>query len=166
MSDNSTTNGDHVTLYCTFHSAGRLFGVPVLDVKEVTAETRFTRIPHSPEEVLGLVNIRGHIFLALNLATMLDVRDHQLPSDAQFVIFKPTVGTAFGIVVDQIGDIVSVSDHETETTSNSVHQLSDFSDRSSLISSVCKLDDELLLILDPRRFLTCVEHAMGGAANV
>ena len=165
MSDNMTTRSDDVTLYCTFHAAGRLFGVPVLDVKEVTAETRFTRIPHAPEEVLGLVNIRGHIFLALNLATMLAVRDHKLPADAQFVIFKPTVGSAFGVVVDQIGDIVSVSEHETEAASNGELQHADFSDRSSLISSVCKLQDQLLMILDPRRFLLCVEHAMGGVAN-
>ena len=157
---------DNMTLYCTFQSAGRLFGVPVLDVKEVTAETRFTRIPHAPEEVLGLVNIRGHIFLALELATMLAVHDHKLPTDSQFVIFKPSVGPAFGIVVDQIGDIVSVSDQETEAVSSCDLQQSNFSDRSSLISSVCKLDDKLLIILDPRRFLACVEHSMGGAANV
>ena len=157
---------DNMTLYCTFQSAGRLFGVPVLDVKEVTAETRFTRIPHAPAEVLGLVNIRGHIFLALNLATMLDVRDHTLSSEAQFVIFKPTVGPAFGIVVDQIGDIVSVSDHETESVSSGELQESHFRDRSSLISNVCKLEEGLLIILDPRKFLACVEHSMGGIANV
>lgn len=157
---------DNMTLYCTFQSAGRLFGVPVLDVKEVTAETRFTRIPHAPEEVLGLVNIRGHIFLALNLATMLAVHDHKIPADSQFVIFKPSVGPAFGIVVDQIGDIVSVSDQETEAVSGGDLQQSDFSDRSSLISSVCKLDDELLIILDPRRFLACVENALGGVTDV
>ena len=157
---------DNMTLYCTFQSAGRLFGVPVLDVKEVTAETRFTRIPHAPEEVLGLVNIRGHIFLALNLATMLAAREHQLPPDAQFVIFKPGVGPAFGIIVDHIGDIISVADQETESVSSGDPQQTSFSDRSSLLSSVCKLDDKLLIILDPRKFLACVEHAMEGVANV
>lgn len=45
---------DNVTLYCTFLSAGRLFGVPVLDVKEVTAEKRFTGIPHARRKSLAL----------------------------------------------------------------------------------------------------------------
>jgi purine-binding chemotaxis protein CheW len=155
---------DNVTLYCTFLSAGRLFGVPVLDVKEVTAETRFTRIPHAPQEVLGLVNIRGHIFLALNLATLLAVRDHKTRTDSQFVIFKSSVGAAFGIVVDQVGDIVSVSDSQTEAVSNGEQLL--FSDRSSLVASVGKLDGQLLIILDPRKFLACVEHSRGALANV
>jgi len=158
---------DKVTLYCTFLSAGRLFGVPVLDVKEVTAETRFTRIPHAPHEVLGLVNIRGHIFLALNLAELLAVRDHTTHSDSQFVIFKSSVGPAFGIVVDQVGDIVSVSDSQTEVVSNGEQtQLHYFSDRSSLVASVGKLDGRILIILDPRKFLACVEHSRGALANV
>lgn len=157
---------DSVTLYCTFLSAGRLFGVPVLDVKEVAAETRFTRIPHAPMEVLGLVNIRGHIFLALNLATLLAVRDHRTRTDSQLVIFKPSVGPAFGIVVDQVGDIVSVSDGQTEAASNAEHLQLKFSDRSALVSSICKLDNQLLIILDPRKFLACVEHSTGFSANV
>ena len=157
---------DNVTLYCTFLSAGRLFGVPVLDVKEVTAETRFTRIPHAPHEVLGLVNIRGHIFLALNLATLLAVRDHKTPTDSQFVIFKSSVGPAFGIVVDQVGDIVSIPDSQTEAVSNVEQLQPHFSDRSSLVSSIGKLDGQLLIILDPRKFLACVEHSRGELANV
>ena len=37
-------------LFCTFRVDGRLFGVDILDVKEVTAETTYTRVAHSPEE--------------------------------------------------------------------------------------------------------------------
>jgi len=157
---------DNVTLYCTFLSAGRLFGVPVLDVKEVTAEKRFTGIPHAPQEVLGLVNIRGHIFLALNLATLLAVRNHPTPAEAQFVIFKSSVGPAFGIVVDQVGDIVSVSDKQTEALANGEQMQLHFSDRSSLVASVGKLDGQILIILDPRKFLACVEHSRGALDNV
>ncbi len=157
---------DSVTLYCTFLSAGRLFGVPVLDVKEVTAETRCTRIPHAPHEVLGLVNIRGHIFLALNPATLLAVQDHRTPTDSQFVIFKSSVGPAFGIVVDQVGDIVSIPDGQTEPVSNAEQAHLHFSDRSSLVSSIGKLDGQLLIILDPRKFLACVEQSRGAIANV
>ncbi len=153
------------TLYCTFRTADRLFGVRVLDVREVTTESRFTKIPHAPDEVLGLANIRGHIFLALNLATLLGIRDHSPPADSQFVIFKPAVGPAFGIVVDQVGDIVSVSGKQTEVLSPDDHGVPDFSDRSVFVSSVCKLDQQLLIILDPYRFLPCVENSITTILN-
>ena len=71
-------------LFCTFRVDGRLFGVDILDVKEVTAETTFTRVAHAPDEVLGLVNIRGHIYLALDLRRLLGMpatrRDGRQPA--------------------------------------------------------------------------------------
>ena len=158
---------DNVTLYCTFLSAGRLFGVPVLDVKEVTAETRFTRIPHAPEEVLGLVNIRGHIFLALNLATHAGgarshnshgfaVRDFQADR-------RPCVRHRRRSDRRHRLGLGSARRKPCRTASR-CRSIS-ATDRR-LISTVCKLDDQLLIILDPRRFLACVEHSMGGVTNV
>lgn len=151
---------DTSTLYCTFMVAGRLYGVPVLDVKEVTTETRTTRIPHAPAEVLGLVNIRGHIFLALNLATLLAIPDHQPPADAQLIIFKPTVGSNFGIIVDQIGDIVRVSADMTEPFSADQRASQDRTDRAALVANVCKLSDQLLVALDPRKFLSVLSFEL------
>ena len=104
--------------------------------------------------------------MALNLAALLAVRDHTTRTDSQFVIFKPSVGPAFGIVVDQVGDIVSIPDSQTEAVSNAEQVQQHFSDRSSLVSSVGKLDGQLLIILDPRKFLACVEHSRGAIANV
>ena len=58
-------------LFCSFRVEGKLYGVDILDVKEVTTEMMYTRIAHAPDEVLGLVNIRGHIHLALDLRRLL-----------------------------------------------------------------------------------------------
>ena len=156
---------DEKTLYCTFHSAGRLYGVPVLDVKEVTAETRCTPIPHAPLEVLGFVNIRGHIFLALNLARLLSLKHDEPDEDAQLVIFKASVGPAFGIVVDQVGDILAVSADEIEAFSGDERAQLDSNDRGSLVSHVCKLDGKLLIVLNPRKFLPCIERILQHSVN-
>ena len=61
-----TTTVENPPLFCTFRSADHWFGVPVEDVKEITTQTTCTRIPHAPREVAGYVNIRGHIFMALD----------------------------------------------------------------------------------------------------
>ena len=74
-------------LYCTFRSADQWFGVPIHDVKEVTTQTTCTRIPHAPEEVAGYVNIRGHIFLALDLRRLLGL-DAISTTEDRLIIFK------------------------------------------------------------------------------
>lgn len=147
------------SLYCTFHSAGRLFGVPVLDVKEVTNHHTFTRVPHAPQEVLGLVNIRGHIFLAINLASLLAYKQHGVKANSQFIVFKPSVGQSFGIVVDQVGEMISVADSQSEKFSTGSDIGRDANDQAVFVSHVCKLEDQLLIVLDPRKFLGRIEQS-------
>jgi purine-binding chemotaxis protein CheW len=150
------------TLYCTFRSAGRLFGVPILDVKEVTTETICTRIPHAPKEVVGFVNIRGHIFLALDLRRLLSLDGETNAVNRRLVIFKLSVGPAFGVIVDEIGAIVTVSTTQMEEAS-SVDREFARGDRAELVAKVGKLPQELLVVLEPRRFLPIVERALSAA---
>jgi chemotaxis signal transduction protein len=100
-------------MFCTFRVDDRLFGVDILDVKEVTAETTFTRVAHAPDEVLGLVNIRGHICLALDLHRLLGLPALAVTVDSRLVLFKSSVGHAFGVVVDAIADIRTVDASRT-----------------------------------------------------
>src|SRR4051812_2666120 len=102
-------------LFCTFRVDGRLFGVDILDVKEVTAETTYTRVAHAPDEVLGLVNIRGHIYLALDLRRLLGMPTTEVTGESRLVLFKPSVGSAFGVVVDRISEIQSVESIHIES---------------------------------------------------
>lgn len=151
---------DASELYCTFHSAGRLFGVPVADVREVTAEMNFTHVPHAPVEIQGLANIRGQIFLALDLAALLD-GSHSMPrTDSQLVLFKAAVGPAFGIVVDQVGEIVSVAAAQRFESSGESRPPITAGDRAVMVSHLCRLHDQILIVLDPRKFLPCVEHSI------
>ena len=152
---------EDTTLYCTFRSAGRLFGVPILDVKEVTTETECTRIPHAPTEVVGYVNIRGHIFLVLDLRRLLSLDGDTIAVNRRLVIFKLSVGPAFGVMVDEIGDIVTVNTIHMEKFSGSGQEFTG-NDRAELVANICKLPEELLVVLDPRRFLPIIEKVLAG----
>lgn len=152
-------------LFCTFRVDGRLFGVDILDVKEVTAETTYTRVAHAPDEVLGLVNIRGHIYLALDLRRLLGVPAMELTGESRLVLFKPSVGSAFGVVVDQISEIQAVDSNHTEIFKQNDHENALASVRRvDLVDAVCKLSGELLVVLNPRRFLAVVEQKLSAIA--
>lgn len=148
-------------MFCTFRLGGRLFGVDVLDVKEITAETTSTRVAHAPDEVLGLVNIRGHIYLALDLRRLLGMPATLVTSDSRLVLCKPSVGNAFGVVVDEISDIRTADISHIEPFNRTEHEVTVSSaSRVDLIDSVCQLVDELLVVLSPRRFLGVIEQRL------
>ena len=148
-------------MFCTFRVDDRLFGVDILDVKEITAETTFTPVAHAPDEVLGLVNIRGHIYLALDLRRLLGMPATVVTGESRLVLFKPSVGTAFGVVVDEISDIRAAETDRIEPFNRADHEAAKLdTGRVGLIDSVCQLPDELLVVLNPRRFLAVIEQSL------
>lgn len=152
-------------LFCTFRVDGHLFGVDMLDVKEVTTETTSTPIAHAPDAVLGLVNIRGHIYLSLDLRRLLGMPESDATTDSRQVLFKPTIGNAFGVVVDEISEIHPAEPDRIEAFNSSIHEtVAAAIRRVDLIAAVCKLPDELLVVLNPRRFLTIVEQNLASSA--
>ncbi|MFO0909481.1 MAG: chemotaxis protein CheW [Isosphaeraceae bacterium] len=162
----STPASTATRMFCTFRLGERLFGVDILDVKEVTAETSYTRVAHAPDEVLGLVNIRGHIFLALDLRRLLGMPATTLTTESRLVLFKPSVGSAFGVVVDRISDIQTADSERIEAFVPTDHERAATSlGRSDLIAAVCELPDELLVVLSPARFLAVVEQKLAASST-
>ena len=146
-------------LFCSFRVEGKLYGVDILDVKEVTTEMMYTRIAHAPDEVLGLVNIRGHIHLALDLRRLLGLPPIPVTGESRLVLFKPIAGHSFGVVVDSISEIHTIAPDRLETFSLAEPaSLATQLRQVDLISAIGKLPDELLVVLNPRRFLTIVEQ--------
>jgi purine-binding chemotaxis protein CheW len=141
-------------LFCTFRLGEQLFGVDISHVKEVNTETFLTRIHHAPDQVLGCVNLRGHIYLVLNLRHLLGLASVSFGPDSRLVIFKPHVGEALAGQVDRIGDIVAVEPERIEPWQPQLRR-DDLAE--DLIEGIAKLDSELLLILEPSRFLQVVE---------
>ena len=136
--------------FCTFLAGDHLFGVDILDVKEIYTEIDFTPISHAPKQVKGYVNIRGHIHLILDLRLLLEFESKKTDEASRLVLFKPGVGESFGVLVDRIGDVLEVDETQIE-----YYQETEFG-VSCLKSGVCKLKNALLVILNSENLLKSV----------
>jgi purine-binding chemotaxis protein CheW len=152
---------EETCLFCTFRVGRRWFGVPVRDVKEVTTQTTCTPIPHAPPAVAGYINIRGHIFMAVDSHAVLGLDDGDRGGE-RLILFHQSVGASFGLLVDEIGDIVTVSPEQIEPLRAGSHDAasSELTDPALLVTRVCRLDDGLLAILEPRRFPQLIEQSI------
>jgi purine-binding chemotaxis protein CheW len=93
--------------YCTFFLDGHYFGIDVLKVQEVIRHQEMTRVPLAPPVVLGLINLRGQIVMAIDLRRRLGLTDRpasQLPVN---VVVSTDEG-AISLLVDEIGDVLTV----------------------------------------------------------
>src|SRR5262249_43240450 len=109
----------------------------------------YTPVPHAPPVVCGCVNLRGDIYLVLDLRRLLGLPPIAVTPDTRLVIFKPAAGESFGVLVDAVGDIVTLDGDETEAWQPE-------GPGGELVAGIGKLDGELLVIVDAHKLLGAV----------
>lgn len=128
--------------YCTFYVDGQYFGLDVLRVQEIIRYQEMTRVPLAPPAVRGLINLRGQIVTAIDLRRCLALNERpadQLPLN----VVVQTEDGAVSLLVDEIGDVVQVSEELFEPPPETLRGTP-----RDLVRGAFKLKDRLLLILD------------------
>lgn len=126
--------------YCTFFVDGLLFGVEVLLVQEIISEYRVGSVPLAPEMIAGLVNHRGQIVTAIDMRKRLDLPKTDAAPSHMLVVRCDD--ETFALLVDKIGDVVSVSSDDFEAAPENVNESA-----RELIAGAYKLPSRLLLPL-------------------
>lgn len=149
---------DIVRQFCTFWIGERIYGADIQIVKEINSERRICPIPHATSEILGYVNIRGQIFLIIDLRQRLGLTQQEIDPNARLVLFKSMPGGAFGILVDRIGDVIEVTNAQIEEHLQGTDCLGNERVEAShqFISGICQLEGRLLIIIDPKLLLELV----------
>ena len=132
--------------YCTFRISDMLFGVDVLKVQEIIQFQEMTEVPMSHDVVRGLVNLRGQIVTALDLHVRLDTPVDDAKDKKPINIVLCTEGGAVSLLVDSIGDVLTVEEDVEEEPPPTLNQAT-----REVLVKVCKLEDELLLVLDAEK---------------
>jgi len=141
--------------YCTFRISERLYGVSILEVKEIGPVVDYTPIFHAPKEIKGYVNIRGQIYLLLDLRLILGFEAKEVDNASRVVLFRPEVGESFATLVDSIDNIHLVREEQIENRRGRDEKFSENEERRGvdIAEGVCKMENELLIVLNPRKLL-------------
>ena len=97
--------------YLTFMLAGEEYGVDILRVQEIKGWDKVTRIPHTAEHVLGVINLRGAVVPILDLRRRFALPS--IPRGPTTVVIVVRVGDkaaerTVGMVVDAVSEVYNV----------------------------------------------------------
>src|SRR6202047_2549523 len=98
--------------YLTFMLAGEEYGVDILRVQEIKGWDKVTRIPHAPEHVLGVINLRGAVVPILDLRRRFGLSaSDQLRAPVIIVLNTTTArgDVTSGLVVDAVCDVCEIA---------------------------------------------------------
>jgi purine-binding chemotaxis protein CheW len=149
----------NTTDYVTFNCAGQSFGLPIERVQDVFKPTKITPVPLAAPEIAGVLNLRGRIVTAIDLANRLNLASRTNAATAMAIGIEYG-SESFGLLVDEVSEVLKLSESERESNPiNLDHALSRVS------AGVFRLDRELLIVLDVDRILDVREETPGAVMS-
>lgn len=138
-------NGSSELLTCSLY--GQSLGLPVSYVQEVVTPLRCTVLPLAHNVISGLINLRGHVITQLDMRKALDLPDRD-ENEVFRVVIISTENETFGLIVDQVGEVMTPETNVLENTPKSLPHC-----WQEVGSGVLKLQERLLVVLDIERFV-------------
>lgn len=131
----------------TFYLNGSLLGINVTLIKEINRNVEYTPVPGADPCVEGLFNMRGQIVTLFNLARLLGLKEEAGGRKLSCIILKvPHDPDQVGFFIDKPGDVIDINRDECELPPANVGGM-----EGEYIDSIIKLEDELLIIIEPGR---------------
>jgi purine-binding chemotaxis protein CheW len=129
----------------------QLFGIPVLQVRDVLASQRITRVPLAPPEVAGSLNLRGRIVTAIDVRIRLGLPERS----AEEASGKPRMsvvvdhgGELYSLMVDAVGEVLSLAATDFERNPATLDAR-----WREVSAGIYRLEASLLVVLDITRLL-------------
>jgi len=134
-------SGPALVEMCSVRVGKTLFGVPITHILEIVGGAHPQPVPLAPSFVGGLIHYRGDVLTTVSLRYLLDL---PLVEGAQDILVLESGGGCFGLLVDSVGEVLTVSSADYEPNPSILDER-----RRKLFAGAYKLKDSLLVMLDP-----------------
>ncbi len=128
---------------CSVRAGETIFAVPIMRILEILGTPTIQPVPLAPACIGGIVHYRGEVLTAVCLRSLLGLPPYD---GAPGVLVLEGPGGYFGLLVDAVGEVLTVLSEATRATPSTLDDR-----RKALFAGACKLENGLLVMLDPDR---------------
>ncbi|SFL72499.1 chemotaxis protein CheW [Pelosinus propionicus] len=118
------------------------YSVSILQVQEIKRITDITRVPHTPDYIKGVINLRGSVLPVIDLKKRLNLPQQVLTEDTRIIIVKVDE-LSVGMIVDAVSEVMTIDQENIDSPDVVAGSVA-----ASYLSGVGKLDNRLLILLN------------------
>lgn len=137
--------------YLTFMLAGEEYGVDILRVQEIKGWDKVTRIPHSPDYVLGVINLRGAVVPIVDLRRRFGLEAIEFGPTTVIIVMR-VAGTrnerTVGVVVDAVSEVYNVDPADTKPPPDVCGGVD-----TVFVKALVTIEEKMLILLDIDRLI-------------
>lgn len=127
--------------FITFRTADQEFGADIMMIREIRGWTETTPLPHAPDYVRGVINLRGVVLPVIDLKARLG--RGRTEADAKHVIIVVKAGDrTMGLLVDAVSDILTTTAADIQPTPELARD-----EQSEFVEGIAVLDQRMVTIL-------------------
>ena len=135
-------------LACTFYVKEALCAIDTAGVQEVIRIDRITRVHHAPDEVIGIINLRGKIVTIIDLGQKLDLGRIGITEESRVFIVEQA-GEFVGLLADRVSEVVEIQRDRMSPPPPNVRGV-----QERFIDGVFQAEDHLIAVLSTERILS------------
>ena len=107
------SQSSHTSQYLTFILGSEEYGVEILKVQEIRGFGAVTKIPNTPDYVLGVINLRGAIIPIIDLRIRFALESVEYTPTTVIIVATVKLRDrtrTIGIVVDAVSEVYNIED--------------------------------------------------------
>ncbi len=142
----STSEVTEATQYLTFHLDDEVFALDISKVREVLEYSTVTKVPQTPEFMLGVINLRGNVVPVIDMRLKFGMSGAEKTVNTCVIIVEINVdgeSAVLGAMADSVQEVFELEPGQIEPPPKIGTRLS-----TEFISGMGKRDDEFIIILD------------------
>lgn len=147
MATEAVSADDVVLQWGTFRLGDEIYGINVMQIREVLRHSEITPVPGAPDYVLGIINLRGNVVTVIDTRKRFGLAPGNIDEQARIVIVEVDTQVV-GMLVDSVADVTYLKQSEIETTPNIGNE-----ETSKFIQGVCNKEEELLILIELERMI-------------
>ncbi|MFT6916159.1 MAG: purine-binding chemotaxis protein CheW [Motiliproteus sp.] len=128
--------------WATFLLAEELYGINVMQVKEVLRLTEIAPVPGAIHYILGIINLRGSVITVIDTRALFGLAPKEQSSDSRIIVIELD-DQVIGMLVDSVAEVIYLRLSQIERTPSVGTDES-----SKFISGVSYHNDELIILLN------------------
>ncbi len=116
------------------------FAVPILSIQEIIKPIEWTRVPFTPDYVLGVFNLRGNVLPVIDLRIKFGVSANEIDENTRFIVMKiKDEDVAF--IIDRLTSALRVK------KKNVLPPPDTYSNEDDIIEGVGRMDDGRIITI-------------------
>ena len=132
----------------TFQLGSELYGIDIMDVKEIVRVQDVRSIPNAPVYVEGIFHLRSEIIPIINLHKRFHLKKMAISEEDELLsgfVILDIEGMKLGVIIDKVSRVVTIEKDEIQPPPQMVSGIG-----AEYIQGVVRQDNGYLIILDIR----------------